>query len=73
MGFTAKSKGPFGNLTLQVCLDQNVESAPLVWKRLSESGRSLNHVRRQPKDDGVEKFNKPFNKLMGTLGRSHVT
>lgn len=72
MGTTVKIEGPFGHLTFQACLHQDVEAACLVLKRLPEPDRSLKHVTRQPEDDGVEKFNEPFDKLMATWGRGHA-
>jgi transaldolase len=48
-------------------LEQDVEEARLVLARLLELGISLDHVTHQLEDDGVEKFNKPFDKLLQTL------
>lgn len=48
-------------------LEHDVEEARLVLERLPELGISLDHVTRQLEDDGVEKFNKPFDKLLQTL------
>jgi transaldolase len=48
-------------------LEQDVEEARLVLERLSELGISLDQVTQQLEDDGVEKFNKPFDKLLQTL------
>ena len=39
----------------------------MVLERLPELGISLDHVTQQLEDDGVEKFNKPFDKLLQTL------
>jgi transaldolase/transaldolase/glucose-6-phosphate isomerase len=36
-------------------------------ERLSELGISIDKVTQQLEDEGVEKFNKPFDKLMETL------
>ena len=48
-------------------LEQDVEEARMVLERLPELGISLGHVTQQLEDDGVEKFNKPFDKLLQTL------
>jgi transaldolase/transaldolase/glucose-6-phosphate isomerase len=39
----------------------------MALERLPELGISLDHMTRQLEDDGVEKFNKPFDKLLQTL------
>ena len=36
-------------------------------EQLSELGVSIDKVTQQLEDEGVEKFNKPFDKLMETL------
>jgi hypothetical protein len=57
-------------------LEQNVEEAHRVLERLPELGISINNVTRQLEDEGVEKFNKPFDKLMATLeqrSQRHLT
>ncbi|MCX6358018.1 MAG: hypothetical protein NT045_09140, partial [Candidatus Aureabacteria bacterium] len=38
-----------------------------VLERLPELGISIDNVTQQLEDEGVEKFNKPFDKLMETL------
>jgi transaldolase len=38
-------------------------------ERLPELGISIDHVTRQLEDEGIEKFNKPFDKLMETLAQ----
>jgi transaldolase len=48
-------------------LEQDVERAGWVFERLSELGISIEKVTQQLEDEGVEKFNKPFDKLMATL------
>lgn len=48
-------------------LEHDVEEARLVLEQLPELGISLDHVTRQLEGDGVEKFNKPFDKLLQTL------
>jgi transaldolase len=48
-------------------LEQDVERAGSVMEQLSELGISIDKVTQQLEDEGVEKFNKPFDKLMKTL------
>ena len=48
-------------------LEQDVEEARMVLERLPDLGISLDHVTQQLEDDGVEKFNKPFDQLFQTL------
>jgi transaldolase len=50
-------------------LEQDVKEAHWVLRRLPELGISLDNVTRQLEDEGVEKFNKPFDKLMETLAQ----
>ena len=45
-------------------------------EQLLELGISIDKVTRQLEDEGVEKFNKPFDKLMATLAQNssrHLT
>lgn len=48
-------------------LEQDVEEARVILERLPELGINLGHVTQQLEDEGVEKFNKPFDKLLQTL------
>jgi transaldolase len=48
-------------------LEQDVEQAGRVLERLPEFRISIDDVTQQLEDEGVEKFNKPFDKLMETL------
>jgi transaldolase len=48
-------------------LEQDVERAAWVLQRLSELGISIDKVTQQLEEEGVEKFNRPFDKLMETL------
>ncbi|HVB33976.1 MAG TPA: transaldolase [Patescibacteria group bacterium] len=48
-------------------LEQDVKEARWVLERLPELGINIDHVTRQLEDEGVEKFNEPFDKLMETL------
>jgi transaldolase len=50
-------------------LEQNVGEARLVFDRLPELGISLDNVAQKLEDEGVEKFNQPFDKLMATLAK----
>lgn len=50
-------------------LEEDVEEARWVLERLPELGISLDNVTQQLEDDGVEKFNKPFDTLMATLAQ----
>jgi transaldolase len=53
-------------------LEQEVEEARRMLERLPELALSLDKVTQQLEDEGVEKFNQPFDKLMATLAqRSH--
>ena len=48
-------------------LEQNVEQAGWVLKRLPELGINLDQVTQQLEDEGVERFNQSFDKLMNVL------
>ncbi|OGV56505.1 MAG: transaldolase [Lentisphaerae bacterium GWF2_44_16] len=48
-------------------LEQDIKEASWVLERLPELGISIDNMTRQLEDEGVEKFNKPFDKLMATL------
>jgi transaldolase len=50
-------------------LEQNVAEARWILERLPELGISIDEVTRQLEDEGVEKFNQPFDKLMKTLAQ----
>ena len=50
-------------------LEQDVQQAGWVLERLSELGINIDKVTQQLEDEGVEKFNKPFDKLMETLAK----
>lgn len=54
-------------------LEQDVEEARLVLERLPQLGINIDHVTRQLEDDGVAKFNKPFDQLMDTLAKECTT
>jgi len=48
-------------------LEQDVKEANWIMARLSELGISIDKVAGQLEDEGVKKFNEPFDKLMETL------
>jgi transaldolase len=50
-------------------LEQGIEEARWVLERLPELGISIDNVTQQLEDEGVEKFNKPFDKLMAVLAQ----
>lgn len=51
----------------QACLEQESVSADMVLARLPELGISIDKITQQLEDEGVEKFTKPFDKMMETL------
>lgn len=51
-------------------LEQDVEPARLVLARLPKLGINLDQMTQQLEDEGVEKFNKPFDKILQTLANS---
>ena len=53
----------------RVRLEQDVEEARWAMSRLPELGIDIDKVTQQLEDEGVEKFNKPFDKLMETLAQ----
>ena len=48
-------------------LEQDVEQAGWVLQRLPELGINLDQVTQQLEDEGVERFNQSFDKLMNVL------
>ncbi len=56
----------------QARLEQDVVEARWVLERLPELGIDIDSVTQQLEDEGVNKFNKPFDKLMETLGQRSV-
>jgi len=48
-------------------LEEDIEQASDVLERLPKFHISIDTVTQQLEDEGVEKFNKPFDKLMETL------
>jgi len=50
-------------------LEQDVNEARRLLERLPELGINIDNVTQQLEDEGVEKFNKPFDKLMKILAQ----
>jgi transaldolase len=60
----------------KVRLEQNIEEARRVLDSLPELGINIDNVTQQLEDEGVDKFNQPFDKLLETLlqsSRQHMT
>jgi transaldolase len=53
----------------QARLEQDVQRAGWVLDRLADLGIRLDKLTQQLEDEGVAKFNKPFDKLLETLAR----
>ena len=53
----------------QMRLEQDIEEARWVLGRLPGLGIDIERVTQQLEDEGVEKFNKPFDKLMETVAQ----
>lgn len=53
----------------KVRLEQDLKEAHRVLKGLQELGINIDRVTQQLEDEGVDKFNKPFDKLMETLAQ----
>ena len=51
-------------------LEQDVEEARLVLERLPKLDINIDKVTGQLEEEGVEKFNKPFDKILQTLAKS---
>jgi transaldolase len=50
-------------------LEENVTEAKWLLERLPELGIAIDEVTKQLEDEGVEKFNQPFDKLMQALAQ----
>jgi transaldolase len=48
-------------------LEEGVDEAASIIQRLPELGIDLNQVTQQLEDEGIEKFNKPYDSLLGAL------
>jgi len=53
----------------QLRLEQDVDEANWIMARLPELGISIDKVTQQLEDDGVKKFDEPFDKLMESLAK----
>jgi transaldolase len=53
----------------QARIEQDLEGARAVLDGLPEVGIRIDKITQQLEDDGVEKFNKPFDKLLDTLSK----
>jgi len=53
----------------KITLEDDINGAMLAVNRLQELGISLDAVAQQLEDEGVEKFNQPFDKLIETLAQ----
>jgi transaldolase len=53
----------------QVRLEEDVEKAKLILQQLPELGIDIDKLTQQLEQEGVEKFNEPFDKLMETLAK----
>ena len=53
-------------------LDQDVKEAAWMMERLPELGISIDKVAQQLQDEGVKKFDEPFNRLMKTLAQHNT-
>jgi transaldolase len=54
----------------EASLDRDVEQASRVLQHLLELGINLDHVTQQLEDEGVEKFNQAFDKMMNALKKT---
>ena len=53
-------------------LEQDVEEASWIMERLPELGINIDKVTQQLEDEGVKKFNEPFDKLMEALAQHNT-
>jgi len=53
-------------------LNQDVKEAAWIMERLPELGINLDKVTQQLEDEGVKKFNEPFDKLMEALAQHNT-
>ena len=54
------------------CLEQGIEEANWIMARLPELGINIDKVTEQLEDEGVRKFNEPFDKLMDALTKKSL-
>ncbi len=53
-------------------LEQDIEEADWILQRLPELGINIDKVTQQLEDEGVGKFNEPFDKLMKALTKKSL-
>jgi transaldolase len=56
----------------KLSLEQDVEEAGWIMTRLPELGINIDKVTQQLEDEGVKKFNEPFDKLMKALAQHNT-
>ena len=54
----------------RACLEEGVAEAAQVMKHLSQLGINLDRLTQQLEDEGVAKFNQPFDQLLETLAKT---
>ncbi|MHB8629823.1 MAG: transaldolase [Aggregatilineales bacterium] len=54
-------------------LEQDAEHAAWILQQLPALGIDLDKITQQLENEGAEKFNKPFDKLMDSLAKEHAT
>ena len=54
----------------KIRLEQDLKQTSWVMEQLSGLGININRIAQKLEEEGVEKFNKPFDKLMATLGKT---
>jgi transaldolase len=53
-------------------LEEEVDEAQEALDLLSELGISIDRITQQLEDEGIDKFNKPYDDLMANLGKKHA-
>jgi transaldolase/glucose-6-phosphate isomerase len=53
-------------------LEEDLEEARMALRQLSELGINIDQVTQQLEDEGIEKFNKPYDSLMETVKRKQA-
>ncbi len=54
------------------CLEEKLTEAEWVMRTLPELGIDIDRVTQQLEDEGIEKFNKPYDSLMQTIGKKRT-
>ena len=57
----------------KLTIEQDLQKANRVLKSLPELGIDINKITQQLEDEGIGKFNEPFDKLMGALANKSAT